>query len=119
LKGEGQGYGPELTGVGERRSAAYLAQAIRQPSAVLPEDFLLVRATTFSGQTVEGIRANEDSFTIQIKDAGGIYHSLRKDELKDLEKLRKDSPMPPFEKILSETDLSDLVAYLASQQGKS
>lgn len=118
LDGSGQGYGPELTGIGERRSAAFLQQAIRKPAAVLPEDFVFAKATTASGQIIEGIRVNEDSFTVQIKDAAGRYHSLRKDGLKDLQKRRQESPMPAFEGVLSDGDLQDLVAYLASERGR-
>jgi cytochrome c oxidase cbb3-type subunit III len=116
--GAGVGYGPDLTGIGDRRSPAFLLKAISKPGSELPEDFLLVKATTTSGETIEGIRANEDTFTIQIKDAGGHYHSLRKEDLKELSKLRGETPMPPFEGILSAAELQDLVAYLASQRGK-
>jgi cytochrome c oxidase cbb3-type subunit III len=118
LDGVGAGYGPELTGIGERRNAAFLLKAITIPSATLPEDFMFVKATTASGEAIEGIRANEDTFTIQIKDSGGKYHSLRKDDLKELHKLRGETPMPSFEGILSASDMQDLVAYLASQRGK-
>ena len=118
LDGAGAGYGPELTGIGERRNAAFLLKAITKPTATLAEDFMLVKATTSSGEAIEGIRANEDTFTIQIKDSGGKYHSLRKDELKELHKLRGETPMPSFEGILSASDIQDLVAYLASQRGK-
>ena len=114
----GRAYGPELTAIGERRSASFLKQAIQKPASSLPEDFLFVKATTRSAETVEGVRVNEDSFTIQIKDASGRYHSLRKDALKDLQKRRGESPMPAFENVLSDTDLQDLVAYLAAQRGK-
>jgi len=116
--GAGVGYGPELTGIGDRRSAAFLLKAISKPGSELPEGFLLVSATTPSGKTIEGIRANEDTFTIQIKDVAGHYHSLRKEELKELNKLRGETPMPSFEGILSAVELQDLVAYLASQRGK-
>lgn len=118
LNGEGRGYGPELTGIGERRSASFLQQTIRNPTETLPEDFLLVKAMTASGEVIEGIRANEDTFTIQIKDVGGNYHSLRVAELRELRKLRGESPMPPFDGILGQEDLQDLVAYLASQRGQ-
>lgn len=116
--GAGVGYGPELTGIGDRRSAAFLLKAISKPAAVLPEDFLLVKATTGSGETIEGIRANEDTFTIQIKDSGGRYHSLRKEDLTELRKLRGETPMPSFAGILSAAEVQDLVAYLASRRGK-
>lgn len=116
--GEGFGYGPELTGISERRSASHIREAILKPSARLPEGFLLVRATTGSRQTLEGIRVNEDTFSIQMKDATGRFYSLRKRDLKELEKLRGKSPMPSYEGILDSATLDDLVAYLASQQGK-
>lgn len=116
--GAGVGYGPELTRIGERRSATFLQKAISKPAAALPENFLLVKATTGSGETIEGIRANEDTFTIQIKDSSGHYHSLRKQDLTELKKLRGETPMPSFEGILSAPEMQDLVAYLASQRGK-
>ncbi len=118
LNGAGQGYGPELTGIGERRSASFLQQAIGKPSAALPENFMLVRATKASGERIEGIRVNEDTFTIQIKDARGGYHSLRKAEIAELRKLRGETPMPAFEGVLGATEMQDLVAFLASQRGK-
>jgi hypothetical protein len=74
--------------------------------------------TTASGETIEGIRANEDSFTIQIKDSSGHHHSLRKQELKEFRKLRGETPMPAFEGILSATEIDDLVAYLIAPRVK-
>ncbi len=118
VNGAGVGYGPELTGIGDRRSTAFLQKAISKPATALPDGFLLVKATTTSGEAMEGIRVNEDSFTIQIKDSGGHYHSLRKEELKELRKLPGETPMPSFEGILSAAEMQDLVAYLASQRGK-
>jgi len=116
--GAGLGYGPDLTAIGDRRSAAFLQKAVGNPATVLPEDFLLIKVTAVSGETVEGIRANEDSFTLQIKDSSGRYHSFRKEELKEINKFRGQSPMPAFENILSAGDLRDLVAFLASQRGQ-
>ena len=54
------------------------AQTVLQPVSSLAEDFVYVSATLASGQSVRGIRVNEDSFTIQLKDAGGQFHSFRK-----------------------------------------
>lgn len=118
VAGAGAGFGPDLSDIGDRRSAAYIRRAIANPSANLPEGFLLVKAVTASGQSITGIRANEDTFSIQIKDASGHFHSLRKQELKDLQKLRGQSPMPPYGGVLDATAFDDLVAYLASQRAK-
>ena len=118
VAGAGSGFGPDLSEVGDRRSAAYLRRTVLKPSASLPEGFLFVRAVTAAGQTIEGIRANEDTFSIQIKDASGRFHSLRKQELKDLQKLRGQSPMPAYEGALDAAAIDDLVAYLAAQRAQ-
>jgi cytochrome c oxidase cbb3-type subunit III len=107
-------YGPDLTDVASRRSAAYVRGAIIAPAEHLPEGFMYVRATTASGKIIEGIRANEDTFSVQIKDATGNFHSFRKEELKDLQKLRGQTPMPSFKTILTPAELENLVAYLFS-----
>ena len=59
----------------------------------------------------------EDSFTIELKDATGRFHSFRKLDLEKLEKLPGKSVMPSFKDTLSSTQLDDLVAYLASLKG--
>jgi cytochrome c oxidase cbb3-type subunit 3 len=119
VAGKGEGFGPELTAIGRRRNGAHLRQTLQRPAASLPEDFLYVAAVTRSGETVRGIRANEDSFTIQVKDARGQFHSFRKSELKELRRLRDETPMPAYESSLSASELDDMVAYLAGLKGKS
>jgi putative heme-binding domain-containing protein len=117
--GTGQGIGPELSDIGARRNAAWLRQTLLKPAGSLPEGFLYIAAVTSSGETVRGIRVNEDSFTIQLKDAQGRFHSFRKAELKELRRLKQESPMPSFEGALSAAELDDIVAYLAGLRGKS
>jgi len=133
LAGKGFAYGPELTDVGERRSASFIEEAILNPAATLPKPgsvgawtiegrpilgFLLVEAVTASGDKIQGIRLNEDTFSIQIQDAAGRFHSLRKQDLRELRKLRGETPMPSFKGMLSASELQDLVAYLAAQRGE-
>lgn len=118
VAGQGAGFGPELTAVGARRSAAFLRQTVLKPTTFLPDDFLYVSVVPAAGPPVRGIRVNEDSFTIQVRDAGGGYHSFRKAELKDLQRLRGETPMPAYEGQITGPDLDDLVAYLASLKGK-
>jgi len=116
VAGQGTGFGPELTAIGARRNAAHLRDALVSPAAFVPEDFMLVEAVTNSGSVVRGIRANEDTFTVQIKDPSGRFHSFRKDELKDYRRLRDKSAMPSYAKLSAE-QLDDLVAYLSTLRG--
>jgi cytochrome c oxidase cbb3-type subunit III len=118
ISGHGEGYGPELTTIGARRNGAHLRQAVQRPAEAIPEDFLYVSLTTAAGETVRGIRVNEDSFSIQLKDAAGRFYSFRKAELAELRRLPKETPMPSFERVLSASDLDDLVAYLAALRGE-
>ena len=118
LAGEGSGYGPELTEVGARRGSLRLRETLQNPAKTIPEDFLLVEAATNSGQTIRGIRLNEDSFTIQLKDQQRRIYSFRKSDLRDLKKLRGETPMPAYGATLSTAELDDLINFLASQKGK-
>jgi putative heme-binding domain-containing protein len=118
LAGEGSGFGPDLTDVGARRGSAHLRQTLQNPSKTIPENFLLVEAITGSGQNIRGIRLNEDTFSIQFKDQQGRFYSFRKSELRDLKKLRGETPMPPVGSALTPAELDDLIHFLASQRGK-
>ena len=111
LAGQGTGLGPELTDLGDRRSAAYVREVLLDPPARLPAEFLMVRVTTRSGEVSEGIRINEDNYTIQLKDASGSIRSFEKDQLQSQERLRGQTLMPSF-KNMPPPDLQDLIAYL-------
>ncbi len=119
VSGQGKGYGPELTDIGARRSAAFLKQTLLNPAGSLPEGFLEVTVVTGAGEAVRCLRVNEDSFTIQCRDRAGQFHSFRKSELKSLERLSGRTPMPSFARLSTAADLDDLVAYLAALRGKS
>lgn len=118
LAGEGSGYGPDLTDVGARRGSSRLRETLQNPAKTIPEDFLLVEAITNSGQAIRGIRLNEDTFSVQLKDQQGGFHSFRKGELRDLKKLRGETPMPPYASAFSSAEVDDLINFLASQKGK-
>ncbi len=122
--------GPDLTDIGARRGPAYLRAALIEPEAEVPENFasyrkliytpdnfLWVRAVTNDGKQITGVRVDEDTFTIQIRDVRDHIYSFRKDELKELHKDWGKSPMPSYKNVFSESELQDLVAYLASLQG--
>ncbi len=117
LAGQGIGFGPALTDIGAKRGAAQLRETLRNPAKTLPEGFLQVEVTTSSGQTLRGIRLNEDTFTIQLKDIHGRIYSFRKSDLHALKKLRNETPMPSYSAAFSSAQLEDLVAFLASLRG--
>jgi cytochrome c oxidase cbb3-type subunit III len=114
LNGEGVGYGPELTEVGARRSSVRLRETLENPANTIPANLLFIEVLTNAGQRIRGIRLNEDTFTMQLKDQQGRFFSFRKSELRDLKQLRGETPMPAYSSVLSAPDLDDLISFLAS-----
>jgi len=112
--GKGVAFGPDLTHIGEARSAAFVKSVLNNPAAELPDGFLMVIAVTSNGQTVAGIRLNEDTFSVQIKDHSGHIFSFFKSELRSLQRLTGQTPMPSFAKFLSPKELDDLISFLIS-----
>ena len=117
VEGRGGILGPELTGVGGRRGAVYLREAMVKPAAAHPPGYLVVRAVPASGADVRGIRVNEDVFWIHIRDASGIVHALPKSELARIDREPDGTLMPSYESRLSSAELDDVVAYLSTLRG--
>jgi len=117
LAGQGGIVGPALDDVGARRSAAYIREALLEPEAAVPTGFLQLRVITKDGRPFDGVRVNEDAFSVQFRDLTGGLHSFWKDELETLEKQWQRSPMESYESRLTPSQTDDLVSYLASLKG--
>jgi putative heme-binding domain-containing protein len=127
IAGDGGDFGPELTSIGARRAPDYLRQAVVDAGAALPRgslipgrgfsEFLPVRVVTRDGGEVNGVRVNEDSFTIQVKDASNKLYSFRKADVKQLDKQFGKSMMPDYKARVTALELDDLVAYLSGLGG--
>ena len=121
--GRGTAVGPELTRIGLRRGADYLREALSAPAATLPVsrsgarsgffEYLPVRIVTRDGDIYNGMRMNEDAFTIQLMTVSGAFVSLRKSGIAEMERRFGHSFMPLAQN-LGEDDVEDLVAYLTT-----
>jgi cytochrome c oxidase cbb3-type subunit III len=126
IVGQGGNTGPDLTTIGEQRAPAMLRNELLDPGANLPLEtaglseriayhaYQMNRVTLDDGKQVEGMRVNEDSFSIQLRDARGELHSFQKYSLRTIEEVPGKSFMPSIRGQLSNGQLNDLVAYLAS-----
>jgi putative heme-binding domain-containing protein len=125
--GFGTARGPDLTAVGLRRGSEYLREAILNPAAALPRgqtamprdfvDYLMVRVVAEDGTEVRGTRVNEDTYTIQIKDARGVVHSFYKPALRELDKQFDRSLMRGYRDTFTDEEVDDLVSYLMTLTG--
>jgi cytochrome c oxidase cbb3-type subunit 3 len=125
VSGVGGNLGPDLTGIGSLRPADFIRLELQNPGENLPKspvtgiaigkwtEYLMFRAVTKEGHVIEGMRTAESTLEIVLEDAKGTYHSLHKADLNSLEKEPGKSFMPS-QSSLSDADLNNLAAYLAS-----
>ena len=113
VNSEGGRSGPDLSRIGGARSPAHLRESVVSPNEkVLPNQWR-VQATTKSGVKLSGRLLNEDTYTVQLVDAGQGLKSVAKAELASFEVL-KETAMPSYEGAIAGKDLDDLLAYLVS-----
>jgi putative heme-binding domain-containing protein len=129
VSGKGGRLGPDLTGVAGSRTREAIIDSIRNPSRRLawglteatkefPQEYESVTVVTADGKQIKGITLNEDSFTVQIMDPGEQIHLLEKNKLKSFKKSR-ESAMPKYDAdVLSDKDVEDIIAFLASVEAK-
>lgn len=124
---QGGAVGPQLTAIGRSRAPRYLHDFLLDPGKNPPADmtlperagntgYLLVHVVTKDGHEMTGIRVNEDTFELTLRDVGGHFSTYDKSKLKTIELEPGKSVMPSYSN-LSATDLDNLVAYLSSLKG--
>ena len=118
LNDKGGSLGPELNEIGILRSPDSLRLALVDPDAEVYEEYLTVVVTTNRGETVEGIKINEDDLSIQLRLPDGNLRSFRKENVKDLHREER-SLMPSYAGRLAPAEIDQLVAYLRTLRGSA
>jgi putative heme-binding domain-containing protein len=113
---EGGRMGPALTDIGTRRSPGHLRNKILDAQSDLPDHFRMVSFATKDGKPVSGVRLNEDTYSIQLRDNAARLQSFWKRDVSNL-KVEKKSPMPSYKGKLTDAEVNDAVAYLVTLRG--
>ncbi len=113
---KGSRLGPDLSGIGSLKTAAYFEQTLTSPNESIAPQNRFVRVVTKQGVTISGRRLNEDTHTIQLIDEKEHLLSLSKSDLREFE-LLKTSPMPSYKDKLTQQEIADVVSYLLSLKG--
>lgn len=113
---DGGSLGPDLTGVGRRRNLEYLKESLLKPDADVAVAYRTFEIVTKSGQTVTGLRLNEDDISIQLRDREGNLQSFLKNSIREIHRDRP-SMMPGYGSKLDSKEIEDVVAYLISLRG--
>lgn len=109
--------GPNLSRIGAARSREVLVLRIRRGSEDFRAGFAPVTITPPSGPPIQGVKKNEDLFSVQIMDTSERIQGFEKDQVTSVVNGTR-SAMPVFgPDRLSDSDLDDLVRYLQTLRG--
>ena len=110
--------GPDLSRIGAARSVDALIRRIRGDYGKLVDpNFAPTTLTSVTGEHVQGVKKNEDLFSIQVIDMNGRIQGFEKETLDELE-VSASSLMPAYgPEVLSDAALEDLVSYLVTLRG--
>jgi putative heme-binding domain-containing protein len=118
VHGKGVSLGPDLKGVGLRRSSAYISELLVNPgkSKIADMDgfalYQVVEVVTVEGKSIRGLRMNEDTYSIQLKDLENKIYSFRKEKLKSIRRDTDGGLMPSYAQKLTDEEKRDLTAFL-------
>jgi putative heme-binding domain-containing protein len=113
---DGGNIGPDLSDVGRRRDLSYLQESLINPEADVPARYRAIQVVTKSGQSVTGIRLNEDDVSVQVRDDHDNLRSFLKEGVREI---RRDKPalMPSYAAKLSKKEIDDVISYLSTLRG--
>lgn len=113
VSGQGGRLGPDLTRVGERRDPDELMSDLINPHEDVAPRWWTMKITGTDGSYREGLRMNEDSFSLRIMDDDFNLWSYPKARIQSSERVEA-STMPSYAQTLTDSELNDLVAYMFS-----
>jgi hypothetical protein len=94
-----------------------MARQIRGTMGSVRTGYEPVTLTTPNGQEIQGVKKNEDLFSVQVMDTRERIQGYLREDMRSVSNGTK-SAMPVFgSDKLSDADLDDLLAYLESLQG--
>ncbi len=111
--GEGGRLGPDLSVVANRRDPDELKADLLDPNEEVAPRWWTLRVTQHDGTVVEGLRMNEDTFTLSMMDEDENLWHFSKSQISGSDRITTSS-MPSYENTLTTGEVDDLVAYLFS-----
>lgn len=104
--------GPNLAGIGARRSREYILRSILKPSAEIADGFAIATVTKTDGEAIVGIIAAQDETTVHLT-VGEETTALPRSEIRSI--ALAPSAMPEIAAlVLSKAEIRDLVEFVSS-----
>jgi putative heme-binding domain-containing protein len=116
FNGEGGATGPDITGVGARFNAQYIAESLILPSKVVSDQYQTTTVTTKDGDVLTGrvINETDDKISLRTNPFAVGTTDVKKSDIEE----RISSPLSEMPQglinVLSKEEVLDLIAYLRS-----
>ncbi len=117
IQGQGGRMGPDLTRSGRQRSLAYLKESVLTPSADLTIGYPTITVVTRDGKKIAGVQRAFDTFSVQVMYTDENYYSFFNSDVASVKREFKSLMPDSYRGLFNDTELNDLLAYLASLRG--
>ena len=114
VAGQGGTLGPDLSKIGSIRKEQDLLEAIIFPSSTVVNGYENYIVQTNGGNTHIGVIQHESTDSVYISNASGIKELIMREKIKSITRSPISLMPAGFEGLLSNQDLSDLIAFLSS-----
>ena len=104
--------GPDLSHIGAIRTPRDLLEAIVRPSASFVRSYEPSIVVTDDGRSFQGVVREEAGGALAVQTSATVVERVPREEVESIEPGRVSIMPQGYEKLLSEQDLADLVAFL-------
>ncbi|MES2708163.1 MAG: c-type cytochrome [Verrucomicrobiota bacterium] len=118
VNGEGIDFGPALGEIGTKLAKEALYEAILKPTAAISFGYEGWEVKTKAGDTFTGMVASETPAELALRLPGGVIQKVPKTDVVSKTALAVSLMTPGLETVMEETQLVDLVEFLASLKKK-
>ncbi len=113
IGGRGGDVAPPLTHVASRADRRHLLEALVRPNATIAEGYGTVVLTLDDGSTVAGTLAAETESRLTVQTPAGRKRTVKRSRIADRSAADR-SAMPSMAEILTDEEIRDVIAYLAT-----
>ena len=110
---QGSDVGPGLDGVATRRDARFLLRSMVAPSADIDEKYRVQTVVLYNGKVVQGVLLERGKEELVLADAQGKKIRIPREDVDQMVE-QKSSIMPAMDRVLTPSELRDLVSFLRS-----
>ncbi len=119
VDGVGIDFGPALTEIGSKLAKEALYDTILNPSAGISFGFEGFEVKTKTGETFIGVVASDTAAELALKLPGGVIQKIPKANLAAKTQLGVSLMTPGLQTVMEESQLVDLIEYLAGLKKKN